>query len=96
MQVVKVPTDALTTDTRLSASEDAVTSAKQSSTSRAPLLDIGGVADWLGTSHRHVRRLVAERRIPHLKVGHFVRFDSDEIVKWIDAQPVGSANPPDS
>jgi excisionase family DNA binding protein len=50
------------------------------------LIDIETLARQLGDSVRHVRRLVAERRIPYLKVGHFVRFDPDEIVAWLDAQ----------
>jgi excisionase family DNA binding protein len=55
-----------------------------------PLLDIQGVAAWLGTSHRHVRRLVAERRIPYVKVGHFVRFNDVEVAEWIAKQQVSS------
>jgi excisionase family DNA binding protein len=39
------------------------------------LIDITTLADRLGDSVRHIRRLVAERRIPYLKVGRFVRFD---------------------
>ncbi len=52
------------------------------------LLDIHGIARCLGTSERHVRRLVAERRIPYLKVGGFVRFDEAEIKGWLDATRV--------
>jgi excisionase family DNA binding protein len=37
------------------------------------------VALRLGTSLRHMRRLVAERRIPIVKVGHLVRFDSHDV-----------------
>jgi len=48
------------------------------------LLDIPGVARYIASSVRHVRRLVAERRIPHYKVGHFVRFDPDEIDQWLN------------
>ena len=48
------------------------------------LIDIETLANRLGDSVRHVRRLVAERRIPYLKVGHFVRFDPAEIVRWLD------------
>jgi len=40
------------------------------------LLDIEGVAEVLGVSVRHVRRLVAERRIPYVKWGRFLRFES--------------------
>jgi excisionase family DNA binding protein len=47
------------------------------------LLDIAGVAERLAVSERFVRRLVFERRIPFLKIGHFVRFDPTEIERWI-------------
>ncbi len=53
------------------------------------LIDIHGIARRLGTSERHVRRLVAERRIPYLKVGGSVRFDEAEIKGWLDAARVG-------
>ena len=49
------------------------------------LLDINGVAAHLGVNVRHVRRLVAERRIPYLKWGHLLRFDPAELADWIDA-----------
>jgi excisionase family DNA binding protein len=48
------------------------------------LLDTEQVADRLGTSIRHVRRLVDERRIPYVKVGWLLRFDADEIARWLD------------
>jgi excisionase family DNA binding protein len=48
------------------------------------LLDIAGVAEHLAVSERHVRRLVAERRIPYVKWGHLLRFDPDEIAEWLD------------
>ncbi|MFZ2059288.1 MAG: hypothetical protein WAV54_17960 [Acidimicrobiales bacterium] len=32
----------------------------------------------------HIRRLVAERRVPYLKVGWLVRFDPAEITAWLD------------
>jgi len=49
-----------------------------------PLMDLPALAEWLGVNHRHVRRLVAERRIPFLKWGHLLRFDPDEIEAWLD------------
>jgi excisionase family DNA binding protein len=47
------------------------------------LIDIPTLARCLGTSIRHVRRLVAERRIQYIKVRHLVRFDPDEIRTWL-------------
>jgi len=54
-------------------------------TELATLLDIEAVAERLGVTERHVRRLVAERRIPHVKVGRFVRFDPADVADWIRA-----------
>ncbi len=48
------------------------------------LLTIGELADYLGVTERHVRRLVAERRIPFVKWGHLLRFDPHEIAAWLD------------
>jgi excisionase family DNA binding protein len=52
------------------------------------LLDVLEVAEVLRTTPRHVRRLVEERRIPFVKVGRFVRFDSDEIGIWLSSHRV--------
>jgi excisionase family DNA binding protein len=58
-------------------------------TDRLPnLLDIDGVAEHLGVNERHVRQLVAERRIPFVKWGHLLRFDPAEIAAWLDRQRV--------
>lgn len=48
------------------------------------LIDITRAAEHLGVTVRHVRRLVSERRIPYVKVGHLVRFDTRELGRWID------------
>ena len=48
------------------------------------LITMADVALRLGTSVRHIRRLVAERRIPIVKVGRFVRFEDHSIEHWID------------
>ena len=49
------------------------------------LLTIEQLAEQLGTSTRHIRRLVAEHRIPFLKVGWLIRFDAAEVADWLDA-----------
>ena len=53
-----------------------------------PLFDIECLATRLGTSVRQIRRLVLEKRIPYLKVGHLVRFDPDEIQRWLQENRV--------
>ncbi|MGQ0830048.1 MAG: helix-turn-helix domain-containing protein [Microthrixaceae bacterium] len=49
------------------------------------LVGLPQVADRLGVNERHVRRLVAERRIPFVKWGHLLRFDPVELEAWIEA-----------
>jgi excisionase family DNA binding protein len=50
------------------------------------LMSIDQLAQRLGITVRHVRRLVADKRIPYLKVGKLVRFDSGEIAQWLNGQ----------
>jgi excisionase family DNA binding protein len=52
------------------------------------LLTIDELAERLDVSTRHVRRLVAEKRVPYLKVGKFIRFDPAEISAWLDRSRV--------
>lgn len=50
------------------------------------LIDISALAKLLGVGERYVRRMVAERRVPTVKVGLPARFDLGEIRRWIDRQ----------
>jgi excisionase family DNA binding protein len=52
------------------------------------LISIDDLADNLGVSVRHVRRLVSERRIPFHKWGRLLRFDVDEVNRWLDGTRV--------
>jgi len=49
------------------------------------------LAERLGVTHRHVRRLVTERRVPFLRVGRFIRFDAAEIAAWLNSSRVAQA-----
>jgi excisionase family DNA binding protein len=51
----------------------------------ADLLSIEQVAQHLGVTVRHVRRLVFERRIPYVKWGHLLRFEPTAITRFIEA-----------
>ena len=50
------------------------------------LLDIGDAAECLGTTERHMRALIANRKIDYIKVGRLVRFDPSTLDAWIRAQ----------
>ncbi len=47
-------------------------------------LTIDELAEHLGVTVRHVRRQIAERRVPYVKVGRLIRFDPDEIAGRIN------------
>jgi excisionase family DNA binding protein len=54
------------------------------------LIDITTLAERLGGSDRHIRRLVAGHTSPVPKGRRYVRFDSAEIIQWLKdgRQPV--------
>lgn len=54
------------------------------------LIDIDEVAQRLAVSTRYVRRLVAERRIAYLKIGHLLRFDAGVVDAWLEACTVNA------
>jgi excisionase family DNA binding protein len=54
------------------------------------LVGIDELADQLGTSSRHIRRLVAERRVPYLKMGSCVGFDPTDIAGWLERSRVSA------
>ena len=55
------------------------------------LMTMDQLAERLGVTHRHVRRLVDERRVPFLRVGKFIRFDAAEIADWLNCHRVGGS-----
>lgn len=52
------------------------------------LKDVAATAERLGTTERWVRRAVAERRIPFVKVGRHVRFRPADLDAFIEANTV--------
>lgn len=57
--------------------------------SRRPPLAVPEAAIYLGTTERHVRRLVAERRIPFLRLaGSRIRFFPSDLDAWLETQRV--------
>ena len=48
------------------------------------MFNISVAAERLGTTPRHVRRLIQERRIPHYKVGAKVVLSADDCDKFLE------------
>lgn len=61
------------------------------SQAQSQLLDSEALPRRLNVTSRFVRRLVAERRIPFLKVGRSVRFDPADVDTWLEQARVGPA-----
>lgn len=60
---------------------------------RRPLADLAEIADYLGDTHRHIRKLVFERAIPVTRVGGKLRFDLDVIDHWLAEHTEPPATP---
>lgn len=56
-------------------------------------LSVPEAAERLGVSPRFVRRLVAERRIPYLKLGRHVRFDPADLDAFLAAGRIEPQRP---
>jgi excisionase family DNA binding protein len=61
---------------------------------RPSLLDVERMAEWLGVEVVFVRRLVAERRIPFVKIGKFVRFDPADVRSYVLSSKVAPFTSP--
>ncbi len=64
----------------------------ESPRSRRPLRDFAKAAEYTGLEERYLRRLVAEKRIPHIKMSPGrtgrVYFDPDELDGWIVSRAI--------
>jgi len=52
--------------------------------SSKPLMTVEQVADLLQVRPRWIYDAVAHNRLPVVRVGHYLRFDHDEIERWIE------------
>ena len=46
------------------------------------------VAEYLNLSEAHVRRLTSTKEIPHIKIGHAVRYKKSDIESWLSAHAI--------
>lgn len=52
------------------------------------LLTIPEAAEYLSVNERWIKRQIANRRIPFIKVGHFIRFEKPELDAFLDSNRV--------
>lgn len=56
-------------------------------------LSVAETAEYLGTSERFVRRVVAERRVAFHHVGRHIRFRLSDLDAWLDVHRVEAFKP---
>jgi excisionase family DNA binding protein len=54
-----------------------------------PLLTLDQVARFLQLNERTIRRMVAARRLPCLRLGRQLRFDPQALSRWLQAREEG-------
>ena len=55
------------------------------------LIGIETAAERLGTTPRHIRRLIFRKQIPYIKVGGLIRFNPDTLNQWVNDNTHGGA-----
>ena len=58
-------------------------SASEKQTRRQPL-SVAEAANYMNVTERYVRRLIAERRVPFLKIGRHVRLRPEDLDVYLD------------
>jgi excisionase family DNA binding protein len=67
-------------------------SASEKQTRRQPL-SVAEAANYMNVTERYVRRLIAERRVPFLKIGRHVRLRPEDLDAYLDGcrvEPMGA------
>jgi excisionase family DNA binding protein len=54
----------------------------------SPLVDANEAAKLLGVPASWLLGQARARKVPHHKLGHYVRFDLDELIAWLDETKV--------
>jgi excisionase family DNA binding protein len=60
----------------------------------SPLVDANQAAKLLGVPPSWLLAQARERKVPHHKLGHNVRFDLDELIAWLDDTRIPPAPQP--
>ena len=58
------------------------------------LLTVDEAAERLATKPRFIRRLIAEKRIPYVKLGSHVRLDTTDLDAFVEAGRIRPQIPP--
>ena len=59
-------------------------------TPQTPLVDAREAAKLLGVPPTWLLAQARQQRVPHHRLGHYVRFDLDELIQWLDQTRVAA------
>jgi excisionase family DNA binding protein len=65
-------------------------------TSPGPLLDADGAAELLNVPRSWVLAQARDDAIPHVRLGHYVRFNADDLREWVEERRRGPGVTPRS
>ncbi|MCA1657028.1 MAG: helix-turn-helix domain-containing protein [Actinobacteria bacterium] len=60
----------------------------------SPLVDANVAAQLFGVPPTWLLAQARARKVPHHKLGHYVRFDLDELIDWLEETRVDPGPPP--
>jgi excisionase family DNA binding protein len=55
----------------------------------SPLIDAKAAGELLGVPHTWLLAQARAGRIPHHRLGHYVRFNADDLARWLRATRLG-------
>jgi hypothetical protein len=59
----------------------------------APLIDARQAGELLGVPHTWLLRQARTDQVPHIRLGHYVRFDGEQLLAWARARARGPRYP---
>jgi len=59
----------------------------------APLVDAKAAGELLGVPHTWILEQARHDRIPHVRLGRYVRFDAEQLLAWARNRTRGPAYP---
>lgn len=59
----------------------------------SPLLDAKQASQLLGVPPTWLLAQARQRKIPHQRLGHYVRFDADELIRWVEQNRIDPNRP---
>ena len=53
---------------------------------KSKLLNFSEACEYLNVTNGHLRSLIFKKQIGFIKIGRLIRFDFEDLIKWIETQ----------